>query len=188
MRDVEEVRQSLGSIREVLERHGINARRPTCPNPQHDDRKPGSVRFYRAKRGEERLKCFSCQFNGDVITVAEALGEHIDWGTPTANRKWQWQPIQKRQERVKKTRLMNELQDDPTIERDWILAKKLAELGNLKAVQVEVLRNWDYLSENYNLPRAYKLCQGIWAYGDEKFGLPAGLDFKYLVQRLETSA
>lgn len=180
MPDATKVKAELGSIRDVLERHGINPRRPTCPNPQHDDRKPGSVGIYKSKSGEERLKCFACSFNGDVINVAQVLGERINWGKIPRR----VERPKARRERVAKVRVSRELEDDLTIEKDWILAKKLAELGSLKAVHIEVQRDWDYLSENYNLPRAYELCQKIWDYGAEKFGLPHDQDFRHWVDRV----
>lgn len=190
--DIEWVKSQVGSLRSVLERHDYDPRfgRTFCPNPQHNDRRPGSVWIYKATAGEERLKCHSCGFNGDAIDVARVLGEVIPWrrdfdphrqGSRAAVVE---EPKLTRKQHRKKQRLINEFQDDPTIEKDWILAKKLAVLGNLQAVQQEVLRNWDYLSENYNLPRAYELCQRIWEYGAEKFGLPHDQDFRHWVDRV----
>lgn len=188
--DIEWVQSQVGDLRSVLERHGYDPRsgRTLCPNPQHDDRKPGSVRIYKRPNGEERLKCFSCGFNDGAIGVARVLGEVIPWRKGPRSSSYRQpraeEPKLTRKQHRKKQRLLNQFQDDLTIEKDWILAKKLAVLGNLQAVQQEVLRNWDYLSENYNLPRAYELCQSIWEYGAEKFGLPHDQDFRHWVDRV----
>lgn len=188
--DIDWVKSQVGDLRSVLERHGYDPRlgKTFCPNPQHEDRRPGSVGFYKAEGGD-RLKCHSCGFNGDAIDVARVLGETIPWRKDFhSHRQVRRQSVEEskltRKQHRKKQRLINEFQGDPTIEKDWILAKKLAVLGNLQAVQQEVLRNWDYLSENYNLPRAYELCQKIWEYGAEKFGLPHDQDFRHWVDRV----
>lgn len=176
----EQIKEKIGSMRDLLARHGFNTRYLMCPNPSHDDKRAGSVSIYRAKDGDERLKCWACQFDEDVIGVAKVLGEHIDWGKPARR----WRPFTATKQAAHRTRMTRQFENDPTIEKDWILAKTLARLGNLQSVQVEIQRNWDYLSENFNLPRAYELCQRIWAYGSERFGLPHGQEFKHWVERV----
>lgn len=190
--DIEWVKSQVGDLRTVLERHDYDPRfgRTVCPNPEHNDQRPGSVWIYKAKNGDERLKCFSCEFNGDAIDVARALGESISW-KPDSHRSFRRRSKKlgfTRRHHRKRQRLLNQFKDDLTIENDWLLAKKFAMLGSEQAVYTEVVRNWAYLTAGgFNLPRAYELCQRIWAYGSERFGLPHGQEFKHWVERVETS-
>lgn len=69
-------------MHELLARHDhdVRANRVRCPNPNHEDRHPSESVF--EGRDGERLHCFSCGFDGDVIDVARAIGMNVKLGVP----------------------------------------------------------------------------------------------------------
>lgn len=72
---VEREKARLGPMRELLARHGIavQGRRLRCSSPDHLDKRPSAWLF-----ADDRVRCFSCGFHGDVIDVARALGETVE--------------------------------------------------------------------------------------------------------------
>lgn len=77
---LDDTKANLGPMAALLGRHGYQVKGKTvrCPAADHDDRHP-SAGLYTATDGDERVKCWSCGFDEDVLGVAEALGERVDW-------------------------------------------------------------------------------------------------------------
>jgi CHC2 zinc finger len=74
---VERALERLGSVRDVLERHGVDVRwGRTARCPLHDDEHP-SMSLYE-RRGRSRAHCFPCGWDGDAIDLEAAIaGEDV---------------------------------------------------------------------------------------------------------------
>jgi hypothetical protein len=76
--------ERLGSVRDVLERHGVDVRwGRTARCPFHDDEHPSMSLYERA--GKSRAHCYPCSWDGDVLDLEAALaGEEV----VTTIRRW----------------------------------------------------------------------------------------------------
>jgi hypothetical protein len=158
---VERAKAALGPMKEILERHGhrVRGRRTHCPNPQHPDHHP-SASVYVARDGDERVKCWSCGFDEDIIGVAEALGEHVELSPSDRSPRNKTRPSVP----VGTNRSVPAPKVDYRVrELAWDLAGRAKwplewEAGTLQATlprhraQQEVVRNWDYLTARCDLP------------------------------------
>lgn len=157
----------LGSPQDVLERHGFDPRRHRClcPNPVHQDRRPGSLSFYTSRRtGKDRLHCHSCGLDEDAIGVARLLGEPV----------FRWPERSPEPRRRPKTgterTLLKILQNKSS--GQVVVAKTLARLDK-QAASCEIARNWEYLAGFGSIGGMIELADGLRPYMLERFGVPA---------------
>lgn len=158
---VEDVKASLGPMRDLLARHGFPTRGKTtrCPSPDHDDRNP-SASMYVAPDGDERVHCHSCGFDEDVIGVARVLGERVP-----SLRSLDQQTVRRRADHAPTPNYRLRALGRVLIARgewpfEWAVATLLARLDPFQA-RVEVVRNWDYLSARGDIPLIWQTANMI---------------------------
>lgn len=158
--DVETVKLRLGSISEILDRHGVQRRgtKASCPSPDHEDRTP-SASIFQGVRGE-RLYCHSCGWTGDVIDVAEILGERIDWLPSSTPRR----RLTRRKPTPMPIVVAEAMNASETAQLSWRVAKDLARVPEAIARQ-HILSSWDSLTDDvYDLElvlRWSRLIRGV---------------------------
>ncbi|CAN5461921.1 hypothetical protein BH20ACT21_BH20ACT21_00010 [soil metagenome] len=135
---VEREKKRLGPMLELLARHGVWVRgnRVRCVSPDHIDIHPSASVY-----GDERLHCFSCGFDGDVLDVARALGETVELHSSS--------PLGYVQEQESRPDWLARAFADAVAARpefvfEWEATKLLATLPGYWA-RVEVANNFDYL-------------------------------------------
>lgn len=71
-------KEGLGPMKPLLQSHGfrVSGRAVRCPSRTHEDR-CASGWIYVARDGDERVRCFGCGFDEDIIGVATALGLEV---------------------------------------------------------------------------------------------------------------
>jgi hypothetical protein len=139
---VEREKARLGPMRDVLARHGVGRRygKWRCPAPDHPDMHP-SASVYVAADGDERVHCWSCGFDGDVIDVARALGEVVELrggGAAPAP------AVQRRPDALVRA-FARAVAFRPEFAFEWEVTKLLALMPGYWA-RVEVAHNFEYLS------------------------------------------
>ncbi|MDQ3218237.1 MAG: hypothetical protein M3Q18_10385 [Actinomycetota bacterium] len=145
---VELAKQRLGPVSELLVRHGLWVRGSSthCPSPEHEDRHP-SASIY---KNDERVHCHVCDWDGDVIDVAEALGEHVELrgngGVYSVPRP---KPKPSEPDEVMRD-LKTVLESRRAWPFEWLVASHLALLST-SLMRQDVLANWDYLTERGDL-------------------------------------
>lgn len=65
------------AVRQYLESHGLQRKGVhwQCVDPTHDDVNPSMTVLSGVQDNAGRVKCWSCGFTGDILDVAEALGD-----------------------------------------------------------------------------------------------------------------
>lgn len=144
---VDRVKRELGAMRDLLARHGyqLRGRSVRCPSPDHADRHP-SASVYDARDGGERVHCFSCNFDGDVIDVARALGMKVELGAPEREVRRHRSPLRPIS-RGEAERLVSRL----NFAYEWELAKILARVPESLASR-DLLLSWDFLADRVDIP------------------------------------
>lgn len=107
-------------IADLLSRHGYDPRpnRLFCPLPDHNDRRPGSVRVFVGRDRKERLWCFSCNAGEDYWGLQELFGERVRKLPPVRRLR--------RKERIRQRRNESLLPSRPRIVEEVTLAQMLA--------------------------------------------------------------
>jgi hypothetical protein len=163
---VPDLKKSLGSIKDLLDRHGFNPRpsRLLCPNPSHQDRRPGSVSLYRARDGDERIKCWSCGLDEDGLGLAKLLGEDIK--LPSRERRHP-------QKKVRPPKALSELlASRESFPLEWEVARLLACVSEWESFG-ELARNWPWLkAQDADLPLICRLAQKLRELMADRFGIP----------------
>lgn len=158
-------KQRLGPMRDLLARHGITVRGRalSCPHPDHDDRHP-SAGVYVARDGDERVRCWSCGLDEDVIGIARLLGERVDLRTPSGPAPRRRVPPHPELERA--VRRLARRDDWLAL---WAAAQVLASVPRAVA-QRDVASSWAHLSESFDLPLLVELSDLIREAADARFG------------------
>lgn len=146
--DIQEAKHRLGPMADLLGRHGHHpkGKRVRCPSPIHEDKNP-SASLYVAFDGDERVRCWACGYDGDIIDVARLFGEQVAL---------QRLGIAKRRRQPRSStspleqqvlRLIAFRAEFPV---EWEVAKTLA-LVSRDQMRVEVLRNWEFLTAHLDV-------------------------------------
>ena len=176
---IERAKRELGSMRDLLANHGhqIRGQNVRCPSPNHGDRHP-SASVYIGRNSDERIHCFSCNFDGDVIDVARALGMIVEIGAPERKLRCHRSPLRPIS-RAEAEMLANR----PDFAFDWTLAITLARVPEILA-RLEVLHSWDFLTEHCDLTFVLRLSQAVRGIAFLRYGSPRDQDGWRAVDRL----
>jgi hypothetical protein len=149
----DEARDRVGTIAQVLARHGLKVRGQSvqCPAPEHDDRNP-SASIYVGSDGVERLLCHVCGFREDSIGVARALRETVEIRLSSLRHR----PARPAVAAVFTEDQVRRLIQRPEFAFEWEAAKLLSRCEPL-VMQRDLLSSWDYLSERGDVSRIVAL-------------------------------
>jgi hypothetical protein len=176
---VERAKRELGSMRDLLANHGhqVRGQNVRCPSPDHADRHP-SASVYDARDGGERVHCFSCNFDGDVIDVARSLGMKVELGTAepkVRSHRSPLRPISRGEAKM--------LVGRPDFAFEWIVAITLARIPEPLA-QRDLLASWDFLADWVDIPFVVALSRAVRGTAFLRYGSTRDLDVRQAVDRL----
>lgn len=162
--NVEDLKAQVGSAREVMARHGFHPRYPLCPNPAHDDRRSGSVWFYVASDGDERVRCAACGLDEDGLGLARLLGESIPTGATRSR-------PHKRRIRVPR-QTIDRLSVREALPLEWAVARLIACLSEWEG-HTELARNLLWLrAQGADTSMICRLAGKLRELVRERFGVP----------------